>query len=238
MISRKEEDYTPECMHRIPIQGIVDLTEFKPIIDHDAFQRLLEKKQTGLLYKVYSGAQHSRFEHSLGVFQITKKIAEHLRLNDEDKKAVMAYALLHDIGHIPFSHNIEPLLSKDHDTNGAKVILDFKDALEKCDIDPDLVFSMAKKKKPHPLSQLVKHKVIGADRLDYLSRDPYHIGRDERPEIDNIIKFLVYDNSNLMVEEKNADEVAAVQELYFRLYNFFYHIKQYLINNRILQRAA
>ena len=182
---------TPEKIIIIPPE-LVDVTGFMPIIDHKMFQRLDGKHQTGLLYKIYRGANHTRFEHSVGVFGIAQNMAMVLGLNEEESMAVQAYALLHDIAHIPFSHNIEPLLSERHNTKADEFLAEFKEALEKSGINYDLFLAIARKGKDrNPLSKLVKHGVVGADKLDYMFRDPHHIGRKDMPDTANLIRYLV-----------------------------------------------
>jgi HD superfamily phosphohydrolase len=214
----------------------IDVNRFKPIIDHPLFQRLDGTKQTGLLYKVYRGATHTRFEHSLGTLSVARKIAKRLGIPKDDTLAVEAYALLHDIGHCPFSHNIEPLLVKPHDTMTSAQLAAFIDAFEACDIDTQKVMDIAQKK--NPLEQIVKHGIIGADRLDYMFRDAHHIDGSTLRETARIIGYMTYNDNTLGVEMRHIDEVMIIQRLYYTLFNRFYHRKQYLINQRMLQRAV
>lgn len=86
------------------------------LIDTAAFQRLRRVRQLGLTDLVFPGARHTRFEHSLGVFHLAglvvdrlRSVAEAPRITDEDTRAFLAAALLHDIGHYPFSHAVEEL---------------------------------------------------------------------------------------------------------------------------------
>ncbi len=74
-------------------------------------QRLSGIRQLGLTYLVFPGANHSRIEHCLGVSHVAGKLADSLELPSEDRKLVMATGLLHDVGHGPFSHTLEHILS-------------------------------------------------------------------------------------------------------------------------------
>src|SRR3989441_10359516 len=74
-------------------------------------QRLNSIRQLGLTYLVFPGANHSRIEHCLGVSHVAGKLAESVELPAEDRKLVMAAGLLHDVGHGPFSHTLEHILS-------------------------------------------------------------------------------------------------------------------------------
>ena len=70
-------------------------------------QRLRGVKQLDMGYMVYPGANHTRFEHCLGVYHLAGRMADSLGLSDEDRSAVMAAGLLHDVCHPPFSHTLE-----------------------------------------------------------------------------------------------------------------------------------
>ncbi len=93
------------------------------IVNDPNFQRLRYIKQTGFLYLVYPGANHTRFEHSIGTMNLTKDICERLNL---EKEELILSGLLHDIGHTPFSHQSEELvekyLHKNHEQIGEEII--------------------------------------------------------------------------------------------------------------------
>src|SRR5690606_35874695 len=93
------------------------------------FQRLRRIRQLGTTYFTFHGAEHSRFNHSLGVYEITRKIIsqfERKKYEDwpaEEKMVALCAALLHDIGHAPFSHSIEEIFETDHEAWTVKIIL-------------------------------------------------------------------------------------------------------------------
>src|SRR3972149_6979956 len=101
---------------RDPIYGFIFPTkpEFE-IIDTPIFQRLKNIKQLALTNLVYPSANHTRFEHSIGVLHITSLMSEKLlpgKENEEKRRLIRLSALLHDIGHGPFSHVSEYILKK------------------------------------------------------------------------------------------------------------------------------
>ena len=151
------------------VHGIIEFNEFeKKIIDSAIFQRLRRIRQLDVAYLVYVGAMHSRFEHSLGAMHISSKIAEKLNLN---KDVARISALLHDIGHVAFSHTGELVLKefekKNHEELGKELIRK----------ELDYVFENYSEKE---LFESDEYRVcsfsIGSDRIDYLKRDAYHTG--------------------------------------------------------------
>ncbi len=111
--------YIPEKTIRIPLCGLVDVSGMLPILNHLVLQLLLERKQLGLAFKVFPGATHTRLEHSLGTLQITRKVIQHFGITDESLvHALEAAALIHDIGHGPFSHEFEIVAPHDHKVQG------------------------------------------------------------------------------------------------------------------------
>ncbi|MFW5746046.1 MAG: HD domain-containing protein [Nanoarchaeota archaeon] len=214
----------------------VDVDGFLPIITHPQFQKLNGKRQTGILYKTYPGVTHTRFEHSIGTFQIAQAITQHLDIPDIDARAVQAYALLHDICHAPYSHNLEYVLENGHNGRAIAMVESMRETIEKSDVDCDRVLSLMKKQ--HPLYEVVKHKVLGADKLDWMFRDAHHVGRSDGPDAKNIIQHLIYDGNQIKVHADGAAEVAKMQHHYSDMHTFLYYSQQYLSNQRMLQRAV
>ena len=109
------------------IHGTIEFDALEErIIDTSSFQRLRRIKQMSVTNLVYPGANHSRFEHSIGTAHLSAVIARRLELGEEEIKKVKLYGLLHDIGHVAFSHEGEDVLKKyigDHEEIGKKKIL-------------------------------------------------------------------------------------------------------------------
>ncbi|MDD5337293.1 MAG: HD domain-containing protein, partial [Candidatus ainarchaeum sp.] len=153
----------------------VELTDFEErIVDTSDFQRLRRIRQLATANLVYPGANHSRFEHSLGTLHLASRIAEKLSL-DEGAEKLRLYALLHDIGHIAFSHEAERITSKHlgtHEEIGAKKMLSGELA--------DILLERLSRKEIAGLDNSVHAEAItsdiGADRMDYLKRDAYYTG--------------------------------------------------------------
>lgn len=90
---------------RDSVYGDISLNKFEQkVLDMPQFQRLRRIKQLGLINLIYPGANHTRFEHSIGTMNLGSKLANELELSKDEIEVVRISALLHDIGHGPFSH--------------------------------------------------------------------------------------------------------------------------------------
>ncbi len=152
------------------------------------FLRLERIQQLGFVSRIWPGAKHARYEHSLGVLHLARLAIAHLRerpdgswISDEDARIVAAAALLHDIGHYPFSHAIEELGSpvKSHEEVGRQIILSSEIAtiLESAwRIDPEQVARfISPGEEPLPETHRILRGILSGpldvDKLDYLPRD-------------------------------------------------------------------
>lgn len=137
---------------------------FLSLLEAPELQRLHSIHQLGLAYLVYPGANHTRFEHSLGTFAVARRICSALQLPQDEARSVQCAALLHDIGHLPYSHTLEFVLHSqfgiDHAaisrrliTGKESVLTDRErgilgkgqsvpETLERFDVDPKLVASL------------------------------------------------------------------------------------------------
>ena len=225
---------------RIPPNESVDIRKISPIIHHSLFQRLLHISQLGVTLTVFPGAIHNRFEHSLGVYAKTLKFCEKMRkegfLTDKEADNVPLFALMHDIGHGPFSHVIEGItpLSGDEDENGLKVLRQLKKEVKEAGGDYALIEKMFAHK--NPLYKIVMDKNVGMDKLDYLERDVYHTGFGQRPDIESIFNYLVYLKGELVVDKKSLEAAKQMQRLYLYMYKEVYLHKSSLISQRFLEK--
>jgi len=158
------------------------------LIDTQEFQRLDRIQQLGFVSRIWPGAKHTRFEHSLGVMHLARRAAVRLSqrpagawITLEDIRTISAAALLHDIGHYPFSHAIEelgpPVLT--HEEVGRELIASgsLADVLrDDCDLDPSRVASLIHGKRVSlPPRDRILYQILSGtldvDKLDYLPRD-------------------------------------------------------------------
>jgi HD superfamily phosphohydrolase len=225
---------------RIPPNESIDIRKISPIIHHPLFQRLLHIAQLGTTLTVFPGATHNRFEHSLGVYAKTLRFCEKMRkegfLSIKEAENVPLFALMHDIGHGPFSHVIERLTPQtgDENQNGVNVLMNMKDAVVQSGGDFDFI----KKLFTHESSlyKIVMDKNVGMDKLDYLERDVYHTGFGQRPDTESIFNYLVYFKDELVVDKKSLEAAKQMQKLYLYMYKEVYLHKSSLISQRFLEK--
>jgi HD superfamily phosphohydrolase len=163
---------------RDPVHGYVKLNGLAlELADTPQMQRLRWIKQLGLASLVYPGANHTRFEHSLGAYHLADLLASHLGLAEDDRMLVCAAALLHDVGHGPLSHATEaalaPYVRMEHESiidllkkGELRAVLD-NYGLKGSDIQSAIDGS--------GLGQIVSGE-IDVDRMDYLIRDAHYTG--------------------------------------------------------------
>lgn len=178
-----------------PIHGFVRAfgTEIK-IIDNPIFQRLRRIKQLSGAHLTYPGAQHTRFEHSLGVMHIAGQAAQALEekgiFNADDIANIRVAALLHDIGHGPFSHLFEEVAQRkrksSHELLGRDLILktDIGDLISESGFNKKFITSLAFGDSKLQFMNEIISGALSADIMDYLLRDGYFTGA-EHAKIDH-----------------------------------------------------
>ena len=157
----------------IEITGVAE-----QLLDTPTVQRLRHIRQLGTVQLVYPSANHTRFEHSLGVYHLADRAVAELGIEGKNAERICAAALLHDVGHGPFSHNIEALIhrktGKYHDD--VEELLDsgtVSEILRDHDLDPAHIAALVAGEGQ--FGQLVSGE-LDVDRMDYLVRDAHHTG--------------------------------------------------------------
>lgn len=160
---------------RDSVYGDISFNEFEiKIMDQSQFQRLRRIKQLGLIYLIYPGATHTRFEHSIGTMYLGSKLSNEIGLDKDDVELIRISALLHDIGHGPFSHVSEGVLSFRHEELSKHVIKNtsLRDVLEeKYDVNKIIEIINGE----GALGPIVSGE-LDVDRMDYLLRDSHYTG--------------------------------------------------------------
>lgn len=197
------------------------------IISHPLLYRLTRIKQMGLSSVVYPGAQHTRFQHSLGAFHLMSEAIAQLRskgneITLEESDGVLAAILLHDIGHGPFSHVLEDTIVKG--ISHEEISLLFMEKMNKeMNGQLDLAISIFKDEYHKKfLHQLVSGQ-LDMDRLDYLRRDSFYTGVIEgNIGSARIIKMLDIKDDHLVVESKGIYSIenflTARRLMYWQVY--------------------
>ena len=173
----------------VSYQVILDL------IDTKEFQRLRRVKQLGVTEEVFHGAEHSRFGHSLGVYEIARRICDNFEhdypsqppgdglWDDHERLVTLCAALLHDIGHGAYSHTFEHIFHTDHEAITAQILTspttEVNAVLKRVSPEfPQQVASVIQHTYPNPQVVQIISSQLDADRMDYLLRDAYYTGAD------------------------------------------------------------
>ena len=251
---------------RDPIHGFIKLSETeKRLIDTQVFQRLRRIRQLAMAFLVYPGALHTRFDHSIGVMHIAGQICTRLqelnstRICDQEVDRVRLAALLHDVGHGPFSHLSETLLKKFAPTQQTdmgqvrekiheKITVDIirndteiNNILSPCECNFVVKMIEGKEKRRDWHRDIVSSE-LDADKMDYLLRDSYFAG----------VKYGEYDLEKLIescyISDHPETQLALNSEGIYALEQFMlarYHMKQQvywhevsLISDEMIVRGA
>lgn len=202
------------------------------LVDTPAVQRLRYVRQLGHAFLVYPGATHSRFEHCLGAYHLARRALEHLsqgdvRVSPADARTVRLAALLHDIGHYPFSHALEEAglprhesLAERHLTTGS-----LGAALQSLGVDARALLALIKGQATAPLAGLVAGS-LDVDKLDYLSRDAWMCGVPYGViDVDRLLASLtLIEHDTRPTVALHEKGLAALESLLFAKYQMYRNV--------------
>ena len=212
-----------------PVFGFINIPKglLYDIVRHPLLQRLTRIKQVGLSSVVYPGAQHTRFQHSLGAFYLMSEAITQLTskgnfIFDSEAEAVQAAILLHDIGHGPFSHVLEDTIVQG--VSHEEISLMLMERMNK-EMNGQISLAIQIFKDEYPkrfLHQLVSGQ-LDMDRLDYLRRDSFYTGVTEgNIGSARIIKMLDVADDRLVIESKGIYSIenflTARRLMYWQVY--------------------
>jgi HD superfamily phosphohydrolase len=204
----------PVAEIRDPVHGYVKMTEVeRDLIDTPFVQRLRRVHQLAGSYLVYPGAVHTRFEHVVGAMHIAGQIAESLAptsgIDQEQVQEVRIAALLHDVGHGPFSHMYEEVLAEKtdvtHEDISQRIVLEtqIRDVLERNGFSAKKMSAFAvgkESRRPRFMNEIIAGG-LSADIMDYLLRDSYFTGVEYgKVDIRRVIDSLQVAEGRLAVE--------------------------------------
>ena len=215
-----------------PVHGYVEADEpALRLLDSGAVQRLRHVTQLGFANLVYPGANHTRFEHSLGTMHLAGIMCRELGLDDGETKLVTTAALLHDIGHGPFSHVTEPVMEEF--TGRCHHQIDYlvregaiADILEAEGIDPAEVCAVVAGE--HRFASII-HGSLDVDRMDYLMRDAHYTGVPYGTvDAHRLIRCSVLAESGIALRESgiNAAESLLIARTLMRPAVYFHHVSR------------
>jgi uncharacterized protein len=222
------------------------------LIDTPAFQRLRRIRQLGPASLTFHGAEGSRFTHSLGVMYVARCVFDRLAKRYPDllphRTVALCAALLHDLGHGPFSHTCEEIFHGNHEHWTQRILQEspeIRDLLAQAapTLAQDIV-AVYRKQYPLPMVSQMVTSQLDCDRLDYLMRDSYFTGASYgKLDLDRILLALDYDpkSQQLVVVRKG---LAAIEHylvvryfMYVQVYNHSKNIAAGWLLERIMHRA-
>ena len=249
------------------VHGSIRLSdEFAELLSTPELQRLSGIRQLGLGYLVFPGANHTRLEHSLGTYHIAGLISDAIGLDVQSKKEVMAAAMLHDIGHGPFSHTLEVsfkmMNGKDHmditqalikgetelNIEGVEIEKRVPDVLESMGIEPEAVASLVKDVReshywPGPdigdVKASIIHGPIDADQLDYLMRDAHYTGVAHGTiDIERLMQTIMVRENRLVIDRSGVTAAEGILVARALMYSSVYFHRTVRIAEMMLNKGV
>jgi len=205
----------PHKEFRDPIHGFIPVyDEELQIIQDPVFQRLRRIKQLSFSYFVYHGAEHSRFGHVLGAMHVVDRALRKIQRNasrldirlpiqEADIRLARFAALLHDVGHKPFSHALDRSFPEQHEGYSAAFVMKrFSDTIDASHIDPQQVANLIQG-KPDPEKPFLTSLISGqldVDKFDYLLRDSHYAGvKYGLFDLDRLLDSLLVKDGRMVV---------------------------------------
>lgn len=201
------------------------------LIKTKEFQRLRRIKQLGTLYLAFHTAEHSRFGHSLGVYEIVRRMIDESFVgreawNNKDRPLALCAALLHDLGHGPFSHSFEKIFNTDHEAFTQEIITgntEVNEVLSRVsETFPQEVADVINKTHKNKLVISMISSQIDADRMDYLQRDAYFTGVSYGTfDMERILRLMRPLKDEVLIKESGMH---AVENFIMSRYQMYWQI--------------
>lgn len=256
-----DEQLSREKVFRDPIHGqiIVDNQIILDLINTPEFQRLRRIKQLGTSSFTFHGAEHSRFGHCLGVYEIAREMCNYFQRNyphrlagdgrwdDRERPVALCAALLHDLGHGPYSHTFEHIFKTDHEQITRQLITSPGTNINRIlrRVSPDF---------PHQVASVIDHTYknqqvvqmissqVDADRMDYLQRDSYYTGTNYgKFDLDRVLHVMrpVEGGIAFEISGMHAVEDYIISRLQMYLQIYFHPVSRAMeaILDHLLMRA-
>lgn len=245
----KEEKVFKDPVHKyiyVQDQTIWDLINTKE------FQRLRRIRQLGTCFQTFHGAEHSRFSHSLGVYEVTRRIISQFERNQyEDwprgeRLLSLCAALLHDIGHGPFSHSIEKTFGTRHEEWSCRIVLgdtEVNQVLWQVSPGfPEQVAGVIAKTYGQEIVVSLVSSQLDADRMDYLLRDAYFTGVNYGTfDLERILRIMRPYRGHIVVKESGMhaveDYLMSRYQMYWQVYFHPVTRSAEVVLNKVFERA-
>ncbi|GGJ83049.1 hypothetical protein GCM10007063_01920 [Lentibacillus kapialis] len=248
----KDEQLHEEKVFKDPVHRYVHVQDrvIWDLIAAPEFQRLRRIKQLGTSYLTFHGAEHSRFNHSLGVYEIVRRIIGNFEdrddWNDGERLLCLCAALLHDLGHGPFSHSFEKVFKLDHEHFTQQIILGdthVHTILERVESGfSQKVADVIDKTYEDKLVVSLISSQIDADRMDYLQRDAYFTGVSYGHfDMERILRVMRPIEDQVVIKSSGMhaveDYIMSRYQMYWQVYFHPVTRSAEVILSKILHRA-
>ncbi|WP_442602108.1 HD domain-containing protein [Paenibacillus sp. KN14-4R] len=245
----KEEKVFKDPVHKYIY---VDDKVIWDLINTKEFQRLRRVRQLGTSFLTFHGAEHSRFSHSLGVYEVTRKIISQFERNgyedwpQEERLVCLCAALLHDIGHGPFSHSVERVFGTHHEAWTCRMLLEDTEVhavlAQVSPHFPQAVASVISKTYPREVVVALVSSQLDADRMDYLLRDAYFTGVNYGTfDLERILRVIRPYQGHIVVKESGMhaveDYLMSRYQMHWQVYFHPVTRSAEVILNKIFERA-
>ena len=216
---------------RDSVHGNLHLDEFEVrLTDTPQIQRLRRIKQLGFTYLVYPGANHSRFEHSIGTMYLASRLAHNLQLDEHSQCLLRCCAILHDAGHGPFSHVSEGVLEFSHEELTSKLIKEsqlgdiLKEKFQLKEVTKVIGGGGA-------LGSIISGE-LDVDRMDYLLRDSYYTGVAYGViDVERLIYNMKLENSLILKRKGVQAAESMLLARYFMYPSVYQHHTTRIVNS-------
>lgn len=232
------------------LYGFIEVDELaQKIVDTFEFQRLRFIKQLGFTHFVFPNAQHTRFEHSIGVYHLINVFIDYLVKNnnikiDKRMRQILAISgLIHDIGHVSFSHMFDdyiiPLIKDGvhHEYRSIQLInkmnqkynLGFSN--EELKLISNIILGISDDKYPSYIFQIVANKKneLDLDKIDYLMRDSYHLGKSVSFDYKYLFSNCKIINNEISFHVKTSFTILSIFNTRYELHKKYYNHKTVIL---------
>lgn len=210
---------------RDPIHGYIEIRpSIQQLLDTKIVQRLRDVKQLGWTNLVYPGANHTRFEHSLGTYYLAGRLAA--GLSEQERDEIEVAALLHDVGHGPYSHDCEDVIEKytRRDHADVKFLLDRPEIASILDTHGMKPATIAAHIKGETRIGQIVNGTLDVDRMDYIIRDAYYTGVSYGiVDVEHLLRHLGFHDNLLVLTQRGLKSAEALLMSRFLMYPSVYN---------------